>query len=75
MRKTGKLTTEVDLNGKRASVYLNGKLICDIYTYRETGMDYVYLYATQNEMRVGISGEKDVRYMFTNTKEIKPTKL
>ena len=75
MTKMGKLTTEVDLNGNRASVYLNGKLICEIYTYREIGIDYVYLYATQNEMRVGVSGEKDVRYTFANTKEIKPTQF
>ena len=75
MRETGKFTTKVDLNGKRVSVYLSGKLICDIYTYRETGMDYVYLYATQNEMRVGVSGEKEVRYTFTTAKKIKPTKL
>ena len=45
MTKMGKLTTEVDLNGNRASVYLNGKLICEIYTYREIGIDYVYLFA------------------------------
>jgi len=66
-----KLTTEVDLNGNRASVYLNGKLICEIYTYREIGMDYVYLYATEHDMRIGLFGEKEVRYVLTNIKEIK----
>ena len=71
----GKLTTEVDLNGKRASVYNNGKLVCDIYTDRETGIDFVCLYAIEHEMRVGVSGEKEVRYTFANTKEIKPTQL
>ena len=71
----GKLTTEVDLNGTRVSVYLNGKLICDIYTERETGMEYVYLYATEHEMRVGISGEKEVKYAFTTSKKIKPTEF
>ena len=70
-----KLTTVVNMNGKRASIYNNGKLVCDIYTDRETGIDFVCLYATQNEMRVGVSGEKEVRYTFTNTKEIKPTKF
>jgi len=75
MSEMGKLTTKVDLNGTRASVYLNGKLICDIYSYREIGMEFVYLYATQNEMRLGVSGEKDVRYAFANIKEIKPTQL
>lgn len=70
-----KLTTEVDLNGTRASVYRNGKLICDIYSDRETGMEFVYLYATENEMRLGVSGEKEVRYTFTTAKKIKPTKF
>ena len=75
MSKMRKLTTKVDMDGKRASVYCNGKLICDIYSDRETGMEFVYVYATENDMRIGISGEKEVRYTFTNTKEIKPTKF
>lgn len=65
-----KLTTKVGMNGTRASVYHNGELICDIYTDRETDINYVYLYATETDMRIGISGEKEVRYSFTNTKEI-----
>ena len=65
-----KLTTKVDMNGKRAAVYHNGKLICDICIDGEMGINYVYLYATETDMRIGISGEKEVRYAFTNRKEI-----
>ena len=65
-----KLTTKVDMNGTRASVYHNGKLICDICIDRETGIEYVYLYATEHDMRIGLSGEKEVRYAFTSQKEI-----
>ena len=70
-----KLTTEVDMNGTRASVYLNGKLICDICIDEEMDINYVYLYATETDMRIALSGEKEVKYAFTNRKEIKPTQF
>jgi len=64
------MDARIDLSGNRVAIYDNGSIVGELIKDRETGILFVYLYADNHEMRVGVSGKEKVKYAFTSQKEI-----
>ncbi|MCC7574989.1 hypothetical protein KO361_05335 [Candidatus Woesearchaeota archaeon] len=64
------MNAKTDLSGNRVAIYDNNSIIGEMVKNPETGTIYVYLYADNHEMRIGVSGKEKVKYAFTSQKEI-----